>query len=124
MIDDVDWRKLREEALSLISISIFLSDSFAYFLSQTTATSTYSNSNHKSIKLIMANLPSTTNKDTGSMMFIGETCSLDDCGREDFLPFRCPDCSNRSVDRQWKDTLSENRNERTSEGSASRDHVE
>ncbi|EPQ31994.1 uncharacterized protein PFL1_00192 [Pseudozyma flocculosa PF-1] len=31
-------------------------------------------------------------RSTGAMMFIGERCALDECHREDFLPFRCADC--------------------------------
>nr|CDI51103.1 zf-an1 domain-containing protein [Melanopsichium pennsylvanicum 4] len=29
---------------------------------------------------------------TGPMMFIGERCALQECHREDFLPFKCSDC--------------------------------
>lgn len=31
-------------------------------------------------------------RSTGPMMFIGERCALDECHREDFLPFKCSDC--------------------------------
>ncbi|PWZ02880.1 hypothetical protein BCV70DRAFT_169106 [Testicularia cyperi] len=31
-------------------------------------------------------------RSTGPMMFIGETCALEECHREDFLPFKCSDC--------------------------------
>lgn len=31
-------------------------------------------------------------RSTGSMMFIGERCALEECHREDFLPFKCSDC--------------------------------
>ncbi|KAN0066403.1 hypothetical protein ACQY0O_000497 [Thecaphora frezii] len=31
-------------------------------------------------------------RSTGAMMFIGERCALDECHREDFLPFKCADC--------------------------------
>ena len=31
-------------------------------------------------------------RSTGPMMFIGERCALDECHREDFLPFKCGDC--------------------------------
>lgn len=33
-----------------------------------------------------------TERSTGPMMFIGERCALDECHREDFLPFKCSDC--------------------------------
>ncbi|CDR99904.1 hypothetical protein [Sporisorium scitamineum] len=31
-------------------------------------------------------------RSTGPMMFIGERCALEECHREDFLPFKCSDC--------------------------------
>lgn len=36
------------------------------------------------------------------MMFIGERCHLSACHREDFLPFRCPDCHHQFCSNHYK----------------------
>ncbi len=36
------------------------------------------------------------------MMFIGERCHLSACHREDFLPFRCPDCHHQFCSDHYK----------------------
>ncbi|PWN53065.1 hypothetical protein IE53DRAFT_310908 [Violaceomyces palustris] len=33
-----------------------------------------------------------TERSTGALMFIGERCALEECHREDFLPFKCQEC--------------------------------
>ncbi|KAK0568131.1 hypothetical protein OC861_002222 [Tilletia horrida] len=37
--------------------------------------------------------PDNARRGTGAMMFLGQTCHWHECHREDFLPFKCSDCT-------------------------------